>query len=320
VVDQRRARVIAGRVALVLAGVLLPLAMVSSWSSAILSDNDRYVDAVAPLASDPVVQRAVVDHLTEETLTLFSDRSTGPCGEASAQPPPAGGLGGLASAFLPLAEGPIRAILTGIVASPTFERAWVGANRSAHDQLIDVLNGDDRLVGDGCVSIDLGAVLAEAVPQLSALGGSTLAQTKIPVASIDTDDLGTARFGYAVLNPLGFWLPVLWLLSVLAAFALGRRRLRTLWILAASSAVGMAVLLIGLTAVRSALAGASGDPEVTKAVWDAVASSVRNAALLALGLSIVAAVVGGWLDRPQAPERAAVPERPLPPEDVWSRR
>ncbi|MCW2787574.1 MAG: hypothetical protein JWP74_4091 [Marmoricola sp.] len=299
-----RARGVAHVVALTLAALLLPLGMLSSWSSAILSDNNRYVDAVAPLADDPVVKKAVVDHLTDQALTMFDpNRSAGPCGTTAAASGSSGGPGGLgdiANALMPLAETPIRAIVSGIVDSPAFATAWVGANRSAHDQLIDVLQGDDRLVdSSGCVSIDLGSVLREAVPQMQGLSGFIpVPSGRTPVASIAAGRLHTARVAYSALNPLGFWLPILWLLAVAVAFASGRRRRRTLWILGATSAVGLVVLLVGLSAVRSSVAGASGDPAVTRAIWDAVASSIRHGAVVGLVLSVVAAAAGGWLDRP----------------------
>jgi hypothetical protein len=230
-------RILAGRIALVLAGVLLPLAMLSAWSSAILSDNDKYVDAVRPLAGNADVQAAVTDQLSAAAVTLIDQSPTaGPCDE------PTGGelgssldgLGDLARAVMPLAEGPIRSIVGGIVQGPRFARAWVAGNRAAHDQLIGVLKGDDSRVDDtGCVSIDLSAVLHEAVPALNSLAdlGISLPDAKAPVASISAGDLHAARVGYTILNPLGFWLPALWIIAVLAAFLLRPRRVQTVWIL-----------------------------------------------------------------------------------------
>ena len=47
------------RVAAILACVVLPLATLSVWLDQRVTDTDAYVDAVGPLADDPVVQRLV---------------------------------------------------------------------------------------------------------------------------------------------------------------------------------------------------------------------------------------------------------------------
>ncbi|MCZ4497522.1 MAG: rane protein [Marmoricola sp.] len=284
------------RVAVALAVVLLPLGLLSVWFSTVLADNDRYVAAVAPLADDPAVQQAVIGTLTEAAVTVFdSTPDPGPCRNAGTPGEPAlDGFSDLANAVMPLAEAPIRSVVTGIVSRPLFATAWTGANRSAHQQLVAVLGGDDSHVEDGCISLDLTAVLTEAVPELNGIGGLSfvLPDRGTPVASIATADLRTARVGYALLKPLGIGLPVLWLSSCVVALALSRRRWRTTWVLGALSVLATVLLLVGLSETRSSLAGASGDPALARALWDAVASSIRTQAVVALVAAAAATAAG----------------------------
>src|ERR671910_645912 len=57
-------RTVVGYVLIGLAALLAPLAVVSVWARGQVSDTDRYVETVAPLASDPAVQQAVTTNLT----------------------------------------------------------------------------------------------------------------------------------------------------------------------------------------------------------------------------------------------------------------
>ena len=52
-------------VVLILIGALLaPVAVVGSWARGLVVDTDRYVDTVAPIAQDPLVQSAVSNRIT----------------------------------------------------------------------------------------------------------------------------------------------------------------------------------------------------------------------------------------------------------------
>src|SRR4051794_41566542 len=55
--------------------LLAPLSVVATWAHRQVSDTDRYVATVAPLASDPAVQDAIADRITTEVLTYIDVRS-----------------------------------------------------------------------------------------------------------------------------------------------------------------------------------------------------------------------------------------------------
>src|SRR5436189_2442512 len=59
-------RPLVATVALVLVGLLAPLAVVATWAHDQISDTDRYVQSITPLASNPAVQKAIADRVTTE--------------------------------------------------------------------------------------------------------------------------------------------------------------------------------------------------------------------------------------------------------------
>src|SRR6201995_3011376 len=52
-------RPVVATVLLVLVGLLAPMSVLATWAHDEVGDTDRYVQTVAPLASDPAVQNAI---------------------------------------------------------------------------------------------------------------------------------------------------------------------------------------------------------------------------------------------------------------------
>jgi hypothetical protein len=49
--------------------ILAPLSVVAVWTKNLVTDTDRYVTTVAPLARDPAIQNAVADKITVEIFS-----------------------------------------------------------------------------------------------------------------------------------------------------------------------------------------------------------------------------------------------------------
>ena len=60
---------------IVVACVLAPLSVVSVWARGEVTDTSRYVQTVAPLASDPAVQQAVTNRSPRRSshISTFPD-------------------------------------------------------------------------------------------------------------------------------------------------------------------------------------------------------------------------------------------------------
>lgn len=310
----------AGAVALIGCGVALaPVAVTAVWLNSQISDTDRYVATVAPLANDPAIQQAVTDRITSVVFDRIDVAGiTGSAADAlqrqGAPPAVATGLHALSA---PIANG-VRSWthdqVGRLVASEQFAQAWSEANRVAHTQLLAVLTGDDSGVlvtrGD-TVSVRL-ATFIEAVKQRLVAEGFTLA-SKVPAVDAEfvvfrSADVGKAQAYFRWLSALGVVLPLLCLallvLGVLAAP--GRRRA----LLGAATGVALAMVLLGvaLALIRPRYLAAIPDdvlpPDAAMAVFDTIVVYLRTALRAVLALAVVVAAIA-YLSGPAAAAVAA---------------
>ncbi len=139
-----------GSVVLIIAACLVaPVSVTSVWASSVLSDTDRYVQTVAPVAEDPGVQAAITDAvtaaimesldveaLTSETLDALAQNENLPPRVATALP----------ALAVPLAQGIesfTRDQVSNLVASDRFQELWTEVNRAAHTQVVRLLEGNE---------------------------------------------------------------------------------------------------------------------------------------------------------------------------------
>jgi len=73
-VSRQRWRTILAVVLIVVGCVLAPLAGVAVWARNQVTNTDRYVRTVAPLASDPAIQQAIADQITTQIFTYLDVR------------------------------------------------------------------------------------------------------------------------------------------------------------------------------------------------------------------------------------------------------
>src|SRR5215510_2145012 len=134
-------------VALVLLAIVAPLAVVATWAHDEISDTNRYVETVAPLAKNPAVQAAVSQRITDELLARLdiqavTDEATQALAERPRTPPRvASTLQALGTPLANAIEGFIGDQVDKIVQSQAFADAWEEMNRSAHTQMVAVLTG-----------------------------------------------------------------------------------------------------------------------------------------------------------------------------------
>lgn len=215
-----RARTFWSVVLITVACLLAPLSVVAVWARGEVTDTDRYVATVAPLASDPAIQQAVSDRVSNEILqrldikaltseligTISANRSLTP-GQTAALTAAAGPVDSGIESF-------IRDKVTQVVQSPQFAALWTQANTKAHDQIDAALSGQTtgavQIQGNEVV-LDLGEVVAQVKTQLIN-AGFTVAE-KIPtvdtqIVLVESSSISRAQRAYSTLNTLGFWLPL----------------------------------------------------------------------------------------------------------------
>jgi hypothetical protein len=247
---------------IVLACLLAPFAVLAVWARNQVTNTDRYVETVTPLAQDPAIQRAIADQATETVVTAVDvERLTNEAVDALAaqglRPVVAESLRSLA---VPLAGGIedfVRTQVGSVVRSDAFATAWVEANRTAHTELVAVLTGQGGgavTLQDDTVSVNLAALIAAVKQRLTDSGFALAARIPEVDASFvlfQSADLVRVQAGFNLLTLLGGWLPVI----VLALAALGvlvaRSHRRALIGVGLGLALAMLVLAVGLTVFRA---------------------------------------------------------------------
>ena len=244
------------------ATVLAPLSVVARWAHDEVGDTDRFVETVAPLASDPAVQNAVADRITEtinsyiDVKSVTDDALTALAGQSFVPPRAATVLPSLSVPLTNAIENFVSTKVDQLVRSDAFRQAWIAAVRQAHDQMVAVLTGDTSgavKVTDGRVSVNI-ATFVEAVKQKLIDGGFSFA-SRIPTVNasftiFEAKNIGTAQKWFSWLETLSRVLPILALLCLFAAVMVARERRKTLMVAGLSIAGSMVLLGLVLNLVR----------------------------------------------------------------------
>ncbi|NUR07945.1 MAG: hypothetical protein HOQ45_13185 [Nocardioidaceae bacterium] len=293
--------------------LLAPLAIVATWVHDEVSDTDRYVETVAPLASDPAVQNAAIDKITNAIYTRLNVQAvTKEAIDAlSSQGLPPRVTTSLNALSTPLANGVrsfIENAVTRLIRSPQFQEAWVAANREAHAELVAVLTGkggDTIQVQGDTVSVNLAAVIDAVKTRLTDAGfslASRIPEVNASFPIMQTADISKAQTGFRVLSALARTLPILALLLLGAAVLLAPARRKALVIggvVVAASMLLLGALLNGFRIVYLDAVPADVLPQdAAAAIYDQLVSfirlNLRAVLVLFLALAAVAWVTGPW--------------------------
>lgn len=308
-----RARSIVAALALTLAVLLAPLAVVGSWVRAELVDTDRFVSTLAPLADDPEVQRflgdqvmaAVDDHVDFDAIV----------GSLVA------GLNGLdlpaqASTSLALLQGPAAQGMRSVVASTVdetissdaFSGTWQLALTNTHRASVALLQGNTHgLVTldkeSGTLSLEADVVLEEVKTQLTDRGvgvASMIPDVDASIPITTSTSLVGIQAGYQAAVAVGYWLPWIALGLLALGVALARHRARAVTRAGIGLLVGfllvLAAISVGAAVFESSVSPAMMPSETASALTTQLTASLR-AVLAALAFTalivIFAAIVLG---------------------------
>lgn len=273
---------------LVVAALLVPLAITGVWAKNQVSNTERYVQTVAPLAKDAAIQRAVADR-TSKAITdavdvpKLLDEAIGPKAQVLAPP--------IEAAF----DNVVDTVTLKLAKSQQFDKLWVTANREAHSQLVKALEGNKNAASDS-VAVDLSGTLAKAAEKLKSVGvpltldATTSKGTTLELYS--SEQIGKVRGYYRMATTAATVAPwAVVVLLLLAAFVAPNRRQGAIGA-GLALAVGAALLLGGfgigrelfITNARSAAAAAD--------LFDILVRFVRSATRAVLALGVVVALLG----------------------------
>jgi hypothetical protein len=292
--------------------VLAPLSVASVWARSQVTDTNRYVETMAPLAQDPAVQQAITNNLTNvvfqyvdvegitnQAVAALTDRGVVPPAVATQ----------LQALAVPLASG-VRSFtqdrISQVVQSDAFAQAWEQANRAAHEQLVAALTGQGSTVvlEGNAVKVNIAAFVTVVKERLIA-SGFELA-SKIPTVNatftvFESADLSKIQTGFNLLNTLGYWLP--FILVAIAALGIYLARNHRLAFIGAGIGVAIAMLLTGIALqyARSryldALPPAVLPSDAAAVIFDTVVRFLREA-VRALALLGIIVALGAFLTGP----------------------
>ncbi|MFJ2930533.1 hypothetical protein ACIPIU_36675 [Streptomyces massasporeus] len=288
---------------IVIGCVLAPLAAVAAWTADEIGDTDRYVGTVAPLASDPDIQAAAANRVTNAVMEHI-DLPTLLEGVAPADRPLAEkALGKLGDALESAVRSFVHDKTEEIVSSESFEDFWTEANRRIHSAVDKALTGSGGgavKINNDSVTIDLGPVVDQVKQRL--IDDGMTAAAKIPEVHTDitvlrADDIGKVKTYFRILQLAGFWLPVLSVLLIAAGVLLSTHRRRVLVVAALAFAFAMLLLSGGLTVFRVAYLNALPDTvsqPAAESVYDTLTRYMRTTVRMAVTVGVVVALAA-WL-------------------------
>jgi hypothetical protein len=287
------------RILLVVGTLVAFLAILAIWISRQALETDQWTQTSSKLLESPAVQTALAGYLVDQ---LYANVDV--TGEVrSALPPRARPLAGAAAGALRRgAEDLTRRAL----GRPRVQELWVAANRQAHRQLVNVIEGGGNTVStqNGTVTLNLKAMLDD-IAARTGVGARVAAKIPPSAAQIRilrSSQLKTAQDIGSALKPLAAVLVILFLACFGGAIALGagRRRqvLRSTGIALVFAGVAALVTqkILGNMVVDDLATTASLEPAV-RDVWQIATSLLLDVAHATIAYGLIV-VVGAWLAGP----------------------
>lgn len=312
--EHHRWRTSGAVVLIVIASLLSLLSVLAVWTSDFVGDTDRYVQTMAPLATEPDIQQAVTNRVTQVVLEQIDVNAlVKQLSDAAAEqgvPPNAANL-------INNLSGPIKSGLTQLVSSTVskvvtseqFATIWVDANRLIHTALDKALTGK----GGGAVklennevSIDIAPIVAKVKTELVDAGLGPAA--KIPdvhtnFVVFQSKDVGKVKTYFRLLEIMGVWLPIVTVLIAAGGVFLAVNRRRALIGTAVGVALAMLLLGIVLTVFRSFYLDhlpPGANQAAAGTVYDTLIRFMR-ATIRAVGAVAVVTAFGAFLIGPSRP-------------------
>lgn len=298
-------RSIAAVIALILGLGLLPLGTVTYWGHRTVTDTERYLETMQPLAYNEDVQDSLSVFLTdkiEEQIDpeeLVNQLFAGLIEEYPSL-----------KALVPIVSGAIDSLIAQVVdrlvRSDQFKQLWDLANTAAQKSLMAILEGRDdgpvSLQGDEVV-LDISVLVDQVKQGLVDRGFAAAANINVPQADrqivlLEAPQLAQIRTIYSFTSPVAAGLVFIAILLLVLAVVLARRRPRmTAWA-GGGAAVGGVLLVIGLGVGETLFVNTlEGTPfeKASQTFYDQLLKFLYNGAYSLVVLGIIIMAVGLYL-------------------------
>lgn len=292
-------RSIAAGLCFLLSFLLTVPAVVGFWGQRTLTDAERYVATVGPIAEDPAVKAAITEVINENLVAQLDVDALLQEWLPPEARPLAGPIAGAVNSF-------IEKEVAAFVESDRFDELWVAINAGAQQALVGILSGEPTgpiEIQGADVVLDLGELITEVRDRLVARGLTVLSNVSIPAAAdrqivlLHSEQLAQARTIYAFSVPIARWLIVIVLALAVAAIFLARRRPRMVVTVGAGLIVSMILLRLALKAAETYLGTTAPDATLsaaTEAFFNHLTVFLVTAIRLGYAIGILM-IIFGWL-------------------------
>jgi len=272
--------------------VLVPVAGLTVWVRNLVLDTDKYVDTVAPLASNRAITDNVANRITDK---LFSEVNV----EQRAKDALPESAQFLAAPIASGVETFTRDAATRALASDQFKTLWRNANERAHAAVVKALTGEGKNVSikNGKVVLDLTPIIETVVQRLDDRGvtvfdsvAQSASKKNLQVELLDASQLEKARRAVHLLDRLRIVLVVLVFVVLAIALLLSGNRRRTLMRWSLGVVVAMAITAALLALARSAYLDVAKNRDSASATFDILTNLLRNGIRTVAVLSLVVAL------------------------------
>jgi hypothetical protein len=234
-------------------------------------DTDAYVETVRELPQDDRISEPMARFLVDELFDTVNAK-----GRLESALPDR--LDFLAEPLEGTTREQATDIAQQIIESDQFEEFWVEANRTAHEQAVDIVHDDPDVVDldNGEVTLDLTVALEVLRDRLGVVGDQIFANVEIPEDSAEivvyrSDTLTAMQRLIKVVDRLAWVLPVIALVSFALAVVLAVRRARVIMAIGIGVAVALVVELIVTRLARTEILDLIRNEDVktaADAAWD----------------------------------------------------
>ncbi|MEZ5077315.1 MAG: SHOCT domain-containing protein [Solirubrobacterales bacterium] len=293
------------RALVVLGSLLAFLSVFSIWIERQALNTDDWVETSERFLADEEIRSAVADYLVDQLYENvdvekeLEDRLSGVFKDA------AGPISGVARQFA--GQGAEK-----VLESSTAQSLWADANRTAHEQLLAVLEdkGETISTDNGEVTLNLGSLITNLADQIGI--GQSLA-SKLPadagqIQILKSDELKTAQNIAVAIKGLALVLSILTLLVFALAIYLGEPGR---WVTVLSSGIGLIAAGFVVIVARQIAGGIVVDQLVkTESVKPAgeAAWSIGTSLMVSIATTVIVVgvlfAVAGWLASPTRSARA----------------
>ncbi len=303
---------------IIVAMVLTPIAVVTHWATAEVTNTERFVETLAPLADNPEIQQVIIDEVVgliekEVDIPAITESLFTGLGEALNLPDSAKKALELIST--PVANGVdalITNVVTNVVESDAFQTAWTKTLTLTQQQAVALLEGNPdsviKLSNNGTLSLPLKPIIADVKAELVKQGvgfANAIPEVDTTIELGRIPELAVARVIYQIGTGIGTWLP--WIVAAMLALGVvvARNRPRALMATSIVFAAVMAVMALAFGSGRVvALTVINSDYAAAVAVaYDALVSYVFDMVVSLIVLAIFLAVAGWAFGRSESADK-----------------